>query len=292
MDKPASWTAIRVCQGRAVADRRFAVGQFSDPIAAQLLRGSERTLVDHTLAAAAPSEWRNRLEYEMLTATAAVMAARTVVIDNAVDERGNQQLAILGAGLDARAWRMASLSEVDVFEIDHPASQQDKRNRIGTLQSVAKSVTYVPVDFGRDSLGPALAAAGHTDTLPTTWIWEGVMPYLTQAQVQTTLAAVAERSAIGSRLIATYPVPNRFARARHLTITLFSWFSTGRERRATEPQRSAWTPNIMHDLLAAHGFTVTADHELAAVAEQLAIPVHRSRFSDLGRVAVADRLED
>ncbi|MBV8347007.1 MAG: class I SAM-dependent methyltransferase [Mycolicibacterium sp.] len=70
------------------------------------------------------------------------------------------------------------------------------------------SLTYVPVDFGHDPLGPALAAAGHDATAPTTWIWEGVLPYLTEAEIRATLAVVDERSTPGSRVILTYPTPS------------------------------------------------------------------------------------
>jgi hypothetical protein len=52
------------------------------------------------------------------------------------------------------------------------AAQQDKRDRAGSLPGTPP--IFVPVDFGRDRLGEALAGAGHRAGLPTTWIWEGV----------------------------------------------------------------------------------------------------------------------
>lgn len=56
-----------------------------------------------------------------------------------------------------------------------------------------------------------LGAAGHRADVPTTWIWEGVVPYLAPADVEATTRAVAERSAAGSRLVVHYAEPSRTA---------------------------------------------------------------------------------
>lgn len=287
-DKAASRTAVLVCQGRAVADGRLAVGRFSDPIAAQLLHDDERAAVRRARAEHPPGGWRERLEYEMLTATAAVLATRTVVIDEAIREASAAQLVLLGAGLDGRAWR-TDHPAADVFEVDHPASQRDKRERVGTLVPVAKSLTYVPVQFGRDDLGARLTEAGHRADATTTWVWEGVLPYLTQPQVESTLAVVAARSAPGSRLIATYPTPNRLAGLGRAGMRLFSKLSGGRDPLADEPHVSAWSPADMAALTTRYGLTVTADVELIEAARRLGVPARQSRAYGLGRALIADR---
>ena len=112
-------------------------------------------------------------------------------------ERVTPQVVILGAGLDGRAWRMGELSESDVFEVDHPASQQDKRARAEGMAPVAQDLRYVPVDFGRDDLDRALASHGHRADVPTTWVWEGVVPYLSRAEVEATMRVVRELSGDG-----------------------------------------------------------------------------------------------
>jgi hypothetical protein len=114
----ASRTAVLVCQGRAVAHERLAVGRFEDPTAMALLRGAERAAVERARADGAPNGWADRMDVEMLHANAEVMVPRTVAIDDAVRQRPNPQLVILGAGLDGRAWRMPELADVDVFEVD------------------------------------------------------------------------------------------------------------------------------------------------------------------------------
>ena len=277
-----------VCQGRAVGDGRLAVGRFSDPVAVRLLHGNEREAVTRARSGVAPNGWRDRMEYEMLTATAAVVVTRTVVIDDAVRAAASPQLVILGAGLDGRAWRMPELADIDVFEVDRPASQRDKRDRAEGLEPAARSVSYVPVEFGRDALGPALATAEHRDAVPTTWIWEGVLPYLRQPEVEVTLDVVAARSAPGSRLIATYPTPNRLAALGRRAMRVYSRFAGRQDPLEHERHVSAWTPEQMHQLLSARGMRVTADHDLYAFAQQLGIPARRSRAYGLGQAVIAE----
>ena len=146
----ASRTAVLVCQGRAAAHGRIAEGRFADPVAMALLRDSERVAVRRVREGAGPQGWAERVEFEMVRASAEVIAPRTVAIDDAVRARRVPQLVIVGAGLDDRAWRMPELASADVFEIDHPASQRDKRDRVADLRPLAKSVRFVPVDFTRD----------------------------------------------------------------------------------------------------------------------------------------------
>ncbi|MGV9676857.1 class I SAM-dependent methyltransferase [Nocardia sp. NPDC003482] len=288
-EKKASWTAVLVCQGRAVADGRLAVGRFADPVAVRLLRPDERAAVDRARAGEQPRGWRERMEYELLGGTAGVLAVRTVVIDDAVRAQGNSQLVLLGAGLDARAWRMSELAEVDVFEVDHPASQADKRDRVDGLTPVARSLTHVAVEFGRDALDSALRSAGFRDALPTTWIWEGVLPYLTDAQVAATLTVVADLSAPGSRLIATYPTRNRLAGLGRHALRLFTRLTGGGDPLRHEPHLSTWSPQEMRALLNDHGLTVTDDRELFGAATELGIPVPQSRAYGLGRAVIADK---
>lgn len=135
---------------------------------------------------------------------------RTRAIDAALRdaiEAGVRQLVVLGAGLDARAWRMPELAEVSVLEVDHPSTQAFKRARIGARSPAARDVRFVAVDFARDSLGDSLERAGHDAAAPTFWLWEGVTPYLPLAAIRATLAAVASRSAPASRIAVTYATP-------------------------------------------------------------------------------------
>ena len=182
------------------------------------------------------------------------MALRTSAIDSAVRDAiaaGAKQLVILGAGYDGRAWRLPELSGLKVFEVDHPVTQTDKRARLAELPSPFGVVSFVPVDFERDSLGIALDRAGHDSSSPTCWIWEGVIMYLTRDAMRGTLAAIGSRSAPGSTLIVNYHTAHRRLFARLMF------------RLIGEPQISAWTREEMADDLRAVGFEVREDSGMA-----------------------------
>jgi methyltransferase (TIGR00027 family) len=283
----ASRTAVLVCQGRAAADGLIAPGRFADPTAMCLLRPDEREVVRWVRDGVVPRGWKQRVDYETVRANAELIVPRTVSIDDAIRNHPSPQVVVLGAGLDGRAWRMPQLANVTVFEIDQPASQQDKRDRAAGLSGTPP--TFVPVDFGRDRLGEALAAAGHRADRATTWVWEGVVPYLTEAEVSATVTAVAGRSASKSRLIVNFQMPALSTKLGRLAARALM-ASTGRSSVwADEPWRSTWTPAAMANLLARHGYTVTRDEDLLERAGALAIPIRRTTSLRNSRVMVADR---
>ena len=289
MSRPAaaSRTAVMVCQGRAAADGRIAPARFADPTAIVLLRPDEREAVGWVRDGAVPETWRQRIDYETVRAAAETMVPRTVAIDDAVRAQRCPQLVILGAGLDGRAWRMPELAGVTVFEVDQPASQRDKRDRAAGLAGTPPR--FVPVDFGRDRLPEALASHGHRAEVPTTWIWEGVVPYLTRAEVAATMAGLAARSAPGSRLLVNYQSPAVAATVGRVLARLLAASTGRRSVWATEPWRSTWTPAAMAALLARHGYRVTRDESLLDAGRRLALPVGRASSLRHGRVLVADR---
>jgi methyltransferase (TIGR00027 family) len=289
MDAKSSKTAVLVCQGRAVADGRLAPDRFSDPTARALLTDAELVPVERARRAEPPRGIADRLEYEMLRANAEVMVPRTVAIDDAVRGRSNPQLVILGAGLDGRAWRMSELADVEVFEVDHPASQADKVSRLDHLTPTTHALHFIPVDFTTDSLGALLAGGRHDASRPTTWIWEGVVPYLTPAQVTATMNVIAGASARGSRLIVNYQVPAISAKIGAVVARLMTALARRDNPMANEPRRSAWTPAAMTSLMSANGWRVQTDDDLLTLAGRLGLSAQHRRSLRSGRVVVADR---
>ncbi|MEU8795836.1 class I SAM-dependent methyltransferase [Streptomyces sp. NPDC048643] len=283
-ERAASRTAVLVCQGRAAANGRAGTGRFADPVAVRLLRAEERTPVDQVRVNTPPTGWRERTAYESVRACAEVVVPRTVAIDEALRARVKDQLVILGAGLDTRAWRLSELARTDVWEVDHPASQQDKQARLPAEQAaLARSVRFTPVDFAVDDLGTALDAAGHDPSTPTTWLWEGVVPYLTRDEVRTTVAALAARTAPGSALVVNYQAPSAKAAAgRLLARVLGSSITSG------EPWRSLWRPRQLAGLLGDYGLRVVSDDTLLDLAHARGIPTHGRTSLRSGRVAVAE----
>lgn len=212
--------------------------------------------------------WGRRLG--RLVPLVALMRVRTLAIDDAVRtaaEAGTKQVVVLGAGLCARAWRMSELGASTVFEVDHPATQRYKRRRLEGLVPLARAVELVSVDFEKDDLVHALEAAGHDAAVPTTWIWEGVTPYLTPFAIAQTLRSIRARSAASSTLSLTYYTerdpttspslldPRRILRWSRRALSLIG-----------EPFIGVMTTDAMVRILAAHGFRVESDVVSAELA--------------------------
>jgi methyltransferase (TIGR00027 family) len=90
--------------------------------------------------------------------------------------QGTSQYVILGAGLDSFAYRRRDLLQVlDVYEVDHRASQAWKRHRVDELGiKVPGRLHHVPVDFEHETLTRALSAAGVDLGAATFFSWLGV----------------------------------------------------------------------------------------------------------------------
>ena len=118
---------------------------------------------------------------------------------------GISQLVILGAGLDSRAYRRELLQGVvRVFEVDHPATQARKIERVKKVfGKIPAQVTYLPVDFVDESLDKLLTC-GFDPSLKTLFIWEGVTLYLNTDSVDSTLAWIHAHAAPGSAIIFDY----------------------------------------------------------------------------------------
>jgi methyltransferase (TIGR00027 family) len=292
-----SRTAVFVCQGRAAADGRLAVGVFADAYATRLLTDDERTPVLRVRAGDAPVDGRERFALASVAACAEVVTPRTVRIDQALaealtsrrDDEAGPQVVILGAGLDARPWRLPILAGVLVLSVDHPASQEDARRRAAGLPAPACDLRHVPVDLATAPLAPAVLAGGLDPSRPTVWIWEGVIPYLEKAAVLATVQAMAGLSAPGSRLIANYQAPSLTASLGRRLSGLMARVSGVESVLADEPWRSAWTPASFADAVSRSGWTVTSDESLLDVAGAIGSPTGRSRSLANGRVAVATR---
>jgi methyltransferase (TIGR00027 family) len=122
---------------------------------------------------------------------------------------GLEQLVILGAGYDARAYRFEEFKHgIKVFEVDHPASQMTKIEKLEQVfGSRPAHVAYVPIDFNTQRLDQRLFDSGYDESLKTLFIWQGVTQYLTPEAVDATLAFIAGHSGPGSAVIFDYMYP-------------------------------------------------------------------------------------
>jgi methyltransferase (TIGR00027 family) len=121
---------------------------------------------------------------------------------------GAAQVVILGAGLDARAYRIEGMQERRVFEVDHPASQRSKTEQVQRIFGrLPEHVTYVDVDFNTQSLAERLFACGFDPAQRSVFIWQGVTQYLSPQAVDSTLAFIRQHSPSGSSVIFDYMYP-------------------------------------------------------------------------------------
>jgi methyltransferase (TIGR00027 family) len=125
----------------------------------------------------------------------AFMAARSRFAEDELAfafAHGVRQYVVLGAGLDTFAYRNPHAG-LRVFEVDHPATQEWKREQLHAAGiAIPPSLTFVPVDFERQTLAERLTQSGFQADEPAFFSWLGVTPYLTREACLTTLGLIAK----------------------------------------------------------------------------------------------------
>jgi methyltransferase (TIGR00027 family) len=279
--KRASQTASFVAFARAIAAAGFtSIPSFSDPVVASLLSPRWAAAVR---VVTKRFERLDRAKRERVIAQLDVIPMRVAAIDLELEKAvhaGVRQVVVLGAGLDTRAFRMRSLAEATVYEVDHPATQADKRRRTVSMRPRARSVVFVSVDFERDALTTCLKDAGHDAASPTAWVWEGVVMYLSRAALASTLDAVARSSARGSRLIVHYHEPPRgHGRFSYVKKTVLRFWG--------EPQIGERSREDMASRVRAVGFDVESDTGPEDWARELKASVPAGETARISRLLVA-----
>ncbi len=118
---------------------------------------------------------------------------------------GLDQIAILGAGFDTRAYRIPGIEKTRVFEIDYPTTQEAKRKALKkVIDPLPRYVTFLPVDFNTQSLGERLQTCGFNEQAKTLFIWQGVTYFLNAQGVDSTLNFIANHAGPGSSIIFDY----------------------------------------------------------------------------------------
>jgi methyltransferase (TIGR00027 family) len=217
------------------------------------------------------------------------MQVRTFALDQEVaafTQAGGRQLILLGAGLDARALRLRHLG-LRVFEIDHPATQANKR-RLAGPGSAGDATTFVAWDFERDppgALPQRLGDAGYCRDSPGCVVWEGVTMYLSEAANAATFAMLADLLAPGSAVAFTYFAKDLLA-APGWRDRLMRQFVA----RHGEPWIFGWEPEQLPAWLAARGFALEHDDSTVTLAARWLPPDLVARLKEnQRRIALARR---
>ena len=195
-DEP-SHMALMVARQRAAHQLLDHGAILYDPYAVRILGEHE----DHVLQAFN--------SHPMMSMGRLFTAARSRIAEDALAravERGVRQVVILGAGLDTFALRNPHAARISIFEVDHPATQAWKRQRlVGAELAPPPWLTFVPVDFERDDLQQKLSSAGFQRTSVAFFTWLGVVPYLTRDAIDDTLGYIA--SVPNSEVVFDYSEP-------------------------------------------------------------------------------------
>jgi methyltransferase (TIGR00027 family) len=200
-DARPSKTALRVALRRAahqLYDAKPLV--LNDPIAVPILGSSYHEELRRT---------PTRPDRPFSVALRAFLVARSRYAEDQLTRaiaHGVTQYVLLGAGLDTFAHRNP-FPQLRVFEVDHPATQQWKRELLesGSLPAPA-NLSYVPVDFERQSMPEQLDAAGFDSQVPAFFAWLGVVPYLTLEAFRSTVRFITGQPP-GSGVVLDYSQP-------------------------------------------------------------------------------------
>jgi methyltransferase (TIGR00027 family) len=241
-----SATALRVASYRAAHQLFDDPKVLDDPVALRIL-----TPVEVERLRLSPWAARGPFSYPMR----AWMVARSRFAEGELArarDRGVEQFVILGAGLDTFAYRQPpDPRPLQVFEVDFPATQDWKRQRLRAAGIRAPdNVRYVPTNFDEGSLAADLRATGFDPGRPAFFSWLGVTMYLTAETVDRTLAVLATTPP-GGGLVLDY-FGRRDAKAPIETAAraiMAHWVA-----RAGEPFRSSWPPGVLGARLRALGF--------------------------------------
>ena len=283
-----SLTAEAVCLARALEHlRREDQRVVDDPYARLFLSGASRRAL-----AAWSRSFTGRMFRRLGRTGTSYVPLRHRFIDECLAkalDAGCEQVVLLGAGYDTRAYRLAdSLSGRPVYEVDLPAISRSKASVIAEHADVFPdtNMVRVEIDFETQTLEDTLPGAGFEVGASTFFTWEGVSMYLSRAAVKATLDAVWRLGGPGSAI--AFDVwhlvddPSPMGTARRAAPTVLSFIG--------EPITFGIHPEEIDYFLGGRGFAVT-DLALASELQQRYAPDDHAMVDDSMYVLAADRLE-
>jgi methyltransferase (TIGR00027 family) len=251
-----SRTALIIARQRAAHQVLDHGSILDDPFAMKILREDEKDVLQ--FANGHPLASIGRL----------FTTARSRIAEDALSravERGVRQIVILGAGLDTFALRNPhSARHISIYEVDHPATQAWKRQRLAEAQIALPSwLILVPVDFERDDVKEKLVAAGFQQNSPTFFAWLGVVPYLTQEAIDRTLDYMS--SIQDSEVVFDYMEPPE---AFSEELRQLETERTEQLKKIDERSVSRFEPAAIAAILRSHGFCAIEDLSFQEIASR------------------------
>jgi len=254
-DEP-SRTALIPARHRAAHQVLDYGSILNDPFAMKILGEDEKDVL----------QFAN--EHPLASIGRLLATARSRIAEDALSEaveREIRQIVILGAGLDTFALRNPhGARQIRIYEVDHPATQAWKRQRLVEMHiALPPSLILVPVDFERDDLRENLVGAGFQQNSPAFFTWLGVVPYLTQEAIGSTLDYMA--SIQNSEVVFDYMEPSE---AFSENIRGYVTERTEQQEKTDERWVSRFEPAGIAAILRSHGFCDIEDINFQEIASR------------------------
>jgi len=247
-ENQVSFTALMTAYMRSYHAKYVIPKIFDDFLAYSLIPEEKRVLIEQNIS--------EKSRINRLKNTNIISRARYAedTLEKAV-KQGIKQYVILGAGLDTFAFRRPEMMEqLEVFEVDHPATQEFKLLRIAELgwKHPAK-LHFITIDFTKENLETVLTHSLSYDTKAKTFFsWLGVTMYLTRKEVFVTLNSIANVAPAGSIIVFDYLDLDAFNPEKSTKIQRRLKFL----RDISEPMITGFDPSTLADDLANLGLNL------------------------------------
>lgn len=285
MNEKNCLTALMSAFGRAYYAQNEPNPVFNDYLAEKLFSPEEFSAMKNYILSGAEFFCANggdfradgeKLDYIVKEHIAPTPVFRAAFTENAlIDAAKNTELqyVILGAGLDTFAIRHKDFfdrnAENAVFEVDLPAVQRDKKERLSRAGfALPEKLHFVPADLSRDDLKEKLTEAGFDKNKKAFFSWLGVSYYLEKADVEKTLQNVYGLSAEGSFIAFDYPDEKLFVTSDERVRKMLALAEASGEK-----MKSCFSREEMKKLLNGVGFDI---------CEELTPQTAEKRFSQSG----------
>jgi methyltransferase (TIGR00027 family) len=228
---------------------------FNDPYALQLTSSSLRRVCRNRFF-----QWLLRRKF--ISTSKRLITAQVVARAKYVEEKLQQavstgigQYVIISAGLDSFCVRRPDFSTgLRIYEIDHPATQQIKQERLlEILDSFPKGVEFLALDLEKRTIGDALSGSSFNKEESAFFSWLGTIPYLSEDAVFSVLRDLASYAARGSEIVFDYSIPiYRWAPNERQALERIARIITQRG----EALKSFFEPNAFPDVLSRLGYHI------------------------------------
>lgn len=231
---------------------------YTDNLSKLFLPGVYRCFI-HVMRSRRMLDTMVKLRERMTPGILGSLVCRNRFIDDVIREAAEsdfKSMVNLGAGYDARAWRMPESGDLKIFEVDHPSVINAKMAIVKRSKlSHPPNLTFIPMDFKKQKLKEELEKAGYRPEEKTLYIMEGVTQYITKEAFEETIRYIG-KSECGSCVVFSYVPedvmehPENYAELRNLA----RWFRIFHIRQFT-----SYSQSEMKGYLAASGLNLVED---------------------------------